>query len=93
MDQVVLEPTGVEAGARARWMVVIRNNDTNSQQEVIAVLIAATGCPVEEAATEVWEAEIYGKASVHYSSKEDCAAAAMIIQSIGVVTDVVPEWE
>ena len=74
-------------------MVVIRNNDTNSQVEVIAVLIAATGCSVEEAATEMWEAETYGKARVHFSSKEDCTAASMIIQSIGIETDVVPEWE
>ena len=93
MDQVVLEPTGVEAGPGSRWMVVIRNNDTNSQVEVIAVLIAATGCSVEEAATEMWEAETYGKARVHFSSKEDCTAASMIIQSIGIETDVVPEWE
>ena len=74
-------------------MVVILNNDTNSQEEVIAVLIAATGCSVEEAATEIWEAETYGRAKVHFSSKEECAAAAAIIQSIGVETDVVPEWE
>jgi hypothetical protein len=93
MDQVVLEPSGIDAGLGSRWMVVILNNETNSMDEVIAVLVAATGCTIEEAAIEAWEAHTYGKASVHFASKPDCAVAASIIESIGVATNVVPEWE
>ena len=93
MDQVVLEPTGIDAGRGSRWMVVILNNETNSMDEVIAVLVAATGCTIEEAAIEAWEAHTYGKASVHFASRSDCVIAASIIEAIGVKTNVVPEWE
>jgi hypothetical protein len=56
------------------------------------VLIRATCCDVREAMTEVWEAENYGKAAVHFASQEECAAAAAVISSIGVKTEVAPEW-
>ncbi|HLK15204.1 MAG TPA: ATP-dependent Clp protease adaptor ClpS [Fimbriimonadaceae bacterium] len=93
MDQVVLEPINTDVGVGSRWMVVISNNDTNSADEVIDVLIRATGCSIEEAAIETWEAHTYGKASVHFASKEDCNVAASIIREIGVATDVLPEWD
>jgi ATP-dependent Clp protease adapter protein ClpS len=74
-------------------MVVIFNNDTNSIDQVIEILMRATGCDAQEAYIETWEAHTYGKAPVHFSSRDECEQAAAIISSIGVATEVAPEWE
>jgi hypothetical protein len=76
-----------------RWMVTIFNNMSNSLDEVVAVLVRATGCSTEEAAIETWEAHVYGKAHVHFSRKAECERVAGIISSIGVKTEVTLEWE
>lgn len=73
-------------------MTVIYNNDTNTISEVIAVLMKATGCDLQEASVEVWEAEHLGKSSVHFSDKDTCTDVAKIISEIGVRTTVEPEW-
>jgi ATP-dependent Clp protease adapter protein ClpS len=93
MSQTVLQPDLELSQTRApRWMVVIYNNETNSSEQVIEVLIQATGCGIEEAAIETWEAHTFGKAPVHFSGKDECEAAAVLISSIGVRTVVAPEW-
>ena len=74
-------------------MVVIFNNDTNSMDEVVEVLMRATGCDLDEAYIEMWEAHTYGKAPVHFASRSECEEAASIISSIGLKTEVAPEWE
>lgn len=76
-----------------RYMTLIYNNETNSIDEVIAVLMVATGCDFEEAAIETWEAHHYGAAPVHFSDKEECESVATIVGSIGVATEVKREWE
>ena len=73
-------------------MVVIYNNETNSMDEVIEILIIATGCDQEEAAIEMWEAHTFGKAPVHFATKPECETAATIISSIGIKTEVAKEW-
>ena len=73
-------------------MVVIFNNETNSMDEVVEILMTATECSVQEAFTEMWEADHYGKASVHFASVGECHEVARIISSIGVKTEVCPEW-
>ncbi|MDR3688862.1 MAG: ATP-dependent Clp protease adaptor ClpS [Fimbriimonas sp.] len=73
-------------------MVVIYNNDTNSLDEVIAILIVATQCGFEEASIETWEAHVFGKASVHFGEQDECRRAASIIAEIGVKTEVTKEW-
>lgn len=78
---------------RGRWMTVIFDNDDNSMDEVVEVLMRATRCDEEEAAIEMWEAHTYGKAPVHFASREECLAAAGIIETIGVRTEVAPEWD
>lgn len=94
MSQVVLEPDVESLGAgSARWMLVLYNNDFNTFDEVISILIEATGCDIEEAEIEAWEAHAYGKAPVHFASKEECLSAEKILQSIGLRTMVQPEWE
>lgn len=75
-----------------RYMVVIYNNETNSMDEVILILICATHCTAEEAYIETWEAHTFGKAQVHFAGYEDCVRAAKVIGSIGVRAEVSKEW-
>jgi ATP-dependent Clp protease adaptor protein ClpS len=93
MNHTLLESelVGTDVGA-GRWMVVIFNNETNSMEEVVEILMAATGCSAEEAEIEMWEAHTFGKASVHFASRVECEEAASIIGSIGVKTEVSREW-
>ncbi len=74
-------------------MVVIYNNDHNSMDEVVAILMKATGCSADEAYIEMWEAHTYGKAPVHFSTRTECEIVASMIGTIGVKTQVRPEWE
>lgn len=93
MERAVLEPDLGDASLDGRWMVVIKNNDTTPIDDVVAVLVAATGCTIEEAAIETWEAHTFGKANVHFSSKPECERVSRVIEGIGVDTEVLPEWE
>jgi ATP-dependent Clp protease adaptor protein ClpS len=72
--------------------VVIHNNETNSVDEVVNILMIATDCDLEEAMIETWEAHHFGKANVHFAAKPVCEEAAQVISSIGVKTEVQPEW-
>jgi len=94
MSQTVVDPRiegpGVGTG---RWMVVIYNNDITEFGLVIVTLMHATSCGQKEAEIEAWEAHTFGKAPVHFATKEECDQAASIISSIGVKTEVCPEWK
>jgi hypothetical protein len=94
MSKTILHPEISDAGPknRGRWMVMIFNNERNSIDEVIDVLMRATMCTKEEAVIETWEAHTYGKASVHFSNRRDCVEVAGIIADVGVKTEVCPEW-
>jgi ATP-dependent Clp protease adaptor protein ClpS len=61
--------------------------------EVMEILMRATQCKADEAAIETWEAHHYGKAPVHFASRDECDSAALIISSIGVKTEVSREWK
>lgn len=93
MSQILADPRidGPETGT-GRWMVVIFNNDYTPIDVVILAVMRATGCCQREAEIETWEAERFGKASVHFAGKQECDLAASIISSIGVKTEVSPEW-
>lgn len=73
-------------------MITIFNDDYTPVDVVIAILMRATDCSLQEAQTEVWEAEHYGKAAVHFASKMECEKISRVIMSIGVVTEVSREW-
>jgi hypothetical protein len=94
MSQTLANPKvdgpGIGTG---RWMVVIFNNDHTPIEMVIVALMRATGCSSREAELETWEAEHFGKAAVHFANKPECEQAAAIISSIGVQTEVTPEWK
>ncbi len=93
MSQTVLEPEVVDSQTgSAGWMVVIYNNESNSMDEVLSILMTATSCTAEEAYIEMWEAHTFGKAAVHFSGRAECDRVAEIISSIGVKTEVVREW-
>lgn len=93
MSQTVLQPEVTDGSTGVgRWMTVIYNNETNSVDEVIDILMHATGCDAEEAYIETWEAHHYGKASVHFASQRECLEVAEIITTIGVKTSVETEW-
>lgn len=91
----LLEPDLDTASTKGqgRWMTVIHNDDDIGMDEVIEVLMAATGCDVEEAYMEMWEAHTFGKAPCHFASQPECAEVAGVISGIGVTTEVLPEWE
>ena len=76
-----------------RWMVMLYNNDWNTQEEVVAILIKATGCDLEEAYLEMWEAHTYGKAPVHFGADSECREVSEVLGTIGLFSEVVPEWQ
>jgi ATP-dependent Clp protease adapter protein ClpS len=72
------------------WGVTVFNNDSNTYEEVIIVLMAATGCNSEEAYIEAWEIDHYGQCLVHRGSEDVCKTAAKTIASIGIKVEVGP---
>lgn len=76
-----------------RFMVVIFNNDHTPFDTVIHVLMEATGCDLEEASIEAWEAHTFGKAQVHFAGEPACHAVAAMINRVGVMTEVRKEWD
>lgn len=92
-QQTLPEIHDAESGYTGRYVTIIFNNDTNTFEEVVESIAYATGCTMEEAYIETWEAHVYGKAAIHFSSQVVCSAVAAIISNIGVKTEVRPEWE
>ncbi len=74
------------------WIVTVYNNNHNTYEEVIAVLMLATGCSAEEAYIEAWEVDHLGQSVVHRASEEPCRDAAQIISKIGIRVEATPEW-
>lgn len=73
------------------WIVTVFNNDYNTYQEVMAILMVATRCTQEEAYMEAWEIDNLGKSVVHHGNKEACQTAADIISKIGIRVEVSEE--
>ncbi|MBC8063383.1 MAG: ATP-dependent Clp protease adaptor ClpS [Chlorobia bacterium] len=93
MSQTIQLPEILNPGTQSGgWMVLMYNNDHTMMDEVIEILMRATGCDMQEAYIEMWEAHTFGKASVHFSSKEECDDAAATISSVGIKTEVTLEW-
>ena len=72
------------------WIVTVFNNDVNTYDEVMMILMAATGCSAQEAYIETWEIDHLGQAVVHQSTKDECKMAATIISEIGIEVEVSP---
>ncbi len=94
MAQILIEKSKIQPKiATERWKVVIYNNDYNTFDEVMNILMKATSCDLQEAYIEAWETHQYGKAAVHYSSKDQCEEAANVIRQIGIRAEVSKEWD
>ena len=70
------------------WIVTVFNNDYNTEDEVIMILIVATGCNFEEANLETWEIHNLGRSVVHHGRECDCRRASEIIAKIGIKVEV-----
>lgn len=67
------------------------NNETNTYDQVIDILMRATGCGFEEAALETWEIDHLGASVVHHGGEEICRDAAAVIATIGIRVEVSEE--
>lgn len=74
-----------------RWVVVVYNNDHNTYDEVIMILMIATHCTLEEAEIETWEVDHLGKSVVHVADQEECEDVARIIRQIGIQVEVIED--
>jgi ATP-dependent Clp protease adapter protein ClpS len=77
-----------DIGDGSGWIVVVYNNEHNTYDEVINILIQATGCDQQEAEIETWEVDHLGKSVVHHGEQEECERAASIIRTIGIQVEV-----
>ena len=73
------------------WIVTVFDNDHNTFDEVVDVLIRATSCTVEEAEIETWEIDQLGKSVVHQGRRDECEQSASIIAQIGIRVEVSQE--
>jgi ATP-dependent Clp protease adaptor protein ClpS len=73
------------------WMVTVYDNPHNTYEEVISILMIATGCNEEEAAIETWEIDHLGQSVVHRASEDTCEATASTIMKIGIRAEVSQE--
>lgn len=75
----------------AGWIVTVFNNEQNTYEEVITILMIATACSEEEAYIETWEIDHLGKSVVHHAGEVECRRACEIIATIGISAEVTKE--
>ncbi|HEY9724514.1 MAG TPA: ATP-dependent Clp protease adaptor ClpS [Oscillatoriaceae cyanobacterium] len=89
-------PTVREPSFKVEWLpphrVVVHNNDTNSFDEVIAVLLRAVpGCTLELAVGYTYEIHFTGAAVVFRGDVEEAGLCAAKIRAIGIRVTVEPD--
>jgi ATP-dependent Clp protease adapter protein ClpS len=84
LDRPEADQQQSRGGKAAGWIVTVYDNDINTAQEVIHILVVATSCSVEEAAIETWEVHHLGKSVVHHSDQSECEQVAAVIAQIGI---------
>ena len=89
VDPQLEDDTGIGSGGG--WVVTVFDNDFNTWDEVVGILIKATGCSVDEANMETWEVHNLGKSVVHHGGQEECKRAADVIATIGIRVTVTRE--
>jgi ATP-dependent Clp protease adapter protein ClpS len=75
----------------AGWIVTVFDNNHNSFEEVIMILLIATQCSMKEAEIETWEVHNLGRSVVHHGSREECERAAAVISQIKIAVKVSKE--
>ena len=78
-------------GSGGHWVVTVFDNDYNSIDQVMLILMKATGCTVREAEIETWEIHNLGKSVVHFGDEEECREVADVIAQIGIRVEVSEE--
>lgn len=73
------------------WIVTVLDNDYNSIDQVMFILIVATGCSQDEAEIETWEVHHLGKSVVHHGGEKECRRVAEVIRTIGIQVLVTKE--
>ncbi|CAN5578529.1 hypothetical protein BH11ARM1_BH11ARM1_01810 [soil metagenome] len=86
----VLEPVEIDStGSGGRgWIVTVYNNEKNTYDEVITILMVATECTFDEAYMETWEVDKLGRSVVHLGGEEECNEVASVIAEIGIRVEV-----
>ena len=86
-----LEDRDLEDQTGSGYIVIVYDNDKNTVDQVISILMQATACALEEAEIETWEVHNLGKSVVHHGGQEECQRVAGIIRTIGIRVEVVEE--
>jgi hypothetical protein len=73
------------------WVVIVFDNELNTWDEVIGILMAATGCSFDEAYTETWEVDKLGSSVVHSATEDECHQVGAVIATIGIRVQVSQE--
>lgn len=73
------------------WIVTVYDNDYNTAEQVMGILVEATSCTIDEAEIETWEVHNLGRSVVHHGGQEECERAAAVIRRIGIRVTVTEE--
>lgn len=90
----IVAPERVEQAkeqAEPKWKVTVYNNETNTYDEVITILMIATGCSLDDAYIEAWEIDHYGQCIVHSADEPECIGVADVIATIGINVEATPD--
>lgn len=79
-------------GTGGGYIVTVYNNEENTYDEVMMILMIATQCDADEAYMETWEIDNLGKSVVHRASEKSCQDVADVISTIGIEATVSEEW-
>lgn len=93
VKEATVESIAVTRSNEQHWIVTVFDNDFNTVEQVMMVLMLATGCSAEEAYMETWEIDRLGSSVVHRSSEIECREVAEIIAKIGISVEATPEWK
>ncbi len=64
------------------WNVILLNDDRHTFDEVIAQLIKATGCSLDQAREISWQAHTQGEGLCYTGPRERCEHVASILEEI-----------
>jgi ATP-dependent Clp protease adapter protein ClpS len=91
IEKPEVDAGGPGTGSGGHWIVTVYDNDYNSIEQVILILIKATNCTLSEAEIETWEIHTLGRSVVHHGEEEECRKAADVIAEIGIRVEVSEE--
>jgi len=86
VEEIATQETGGDG-----WVVTVFDNEVNTFEEVITILVIATGCTLQEAYIEAWEVDHYGRCVVHRGSQDECEQVAEIVATIGIQVQASPD--